>query len=498
MANISKDEIVQSVPQTGFFGQPKGLFTTFFTEFWERFSYYGMRAILLFYMYEEVVNGGLGIESGTAKSIMAIYGSLVYMSGIIGGWIADRLLGTQKTVFYGGVFIMFGHIALALPFGITALFISMFLIIIGTGLLKPNVSNVVGDMYSAKDIRRDSGFSIFYMGINMGALIAPLIVGTLGQKYNYHIGFGVAAVGMFLGLIVFIITRKKYLGLAGTYVPNPLGEGEKKKVYTRFILGAIVIAVLATIGIQTGLLTINRFTYLVSFLAIIIPTIYFIVMYRSDKITKDEQSRLLAYIPLFIAAMAFWAIQEQGSIILADYANKRTELSFLGFGIQSSWFQSLDPLFVVLLAPVFAALWMKLGVRQPSTTRKFSFGLIFAGLSFVIMVIPAMIHSGSDSLASPLWLLLSFFIVVLGELCLSPVGLSATTKLAPAAFSAQTMSLWFLSNASAQGINAQIVKLFTPETEVAYFGIIGGIVIVLGIILFIIAPKIQRYMKGVN
>ena len=303
---------------------------------------------------------------------------------------------------------------------------------------------------------------------------------------------------MFLGLVVFVLTRKKYLGLAGTYVPNPLEPGEKKKVYTRFGVGAVAIAIIAAIGIQTGLLTMNRFTYIVSFLAIIIPTIYFVVMYRSKKITEDERSRLLAYIPLFIAAMAFWAIQEQGSIVLADYANKRTDLSFMGIEIQSSWFQSLDPLFIIILAPIFASLWMKLGTRQPTTTRKFSFGLIFGGLSFVVMVIPAMMHSGTETLASPLWLLLSFFIVVLGELCLSPVGLSATTKLAPAAFSAQTMSLWFLSNASAQGINAQIVKLFTPETEVAYFGIIGGIVMVLGVILYIIAPKIQRFMKGVN
>lgn len=498
MANFNKEKIVQSVPQTGFFGQPKGLFTAFFTEFWERFSYYGMRAILLFYMYDEIVNGGLGMDDGVARSIMAVYGSLVYMSGIIGGWIADRLLGTQRTVFYGGIFIMFGHIVLALPAGVTALFVSMFLIVIGTGLLKPNVSNIVGDFYSAQDMRRDSGFSIFYMGINMGALIAPLIVGTLGQDYNYHLGFGTAAIGMFLGLIIFVVTRKKYLGLAGTYVPNPLKKEEKKKVYSRFAIGAIIIAALVTIGIETELLTINSFTYVVSFLAVTIPAAYFIVMYRSDKITSDERSRLLAYIPLFIAAMAFWAIQEQGAIVLADYANKRTELSFMGLEIKSSWFQSLDPLFIILLAPVFATLWMKLGVRQPSTSRKFAFGLIFGGLSFVIMVIPAMMHSGTDTLASPLWLLLSFFIVVLGELCLSPVGLSATTKLAPTAFSAQTMSLWFLSNASAQGINAQIVKLFNPDTEVAYFGIIGGIVVLLGVLLFFLAPKIQRYMKGVH
>lgn len=498
MSQFNKDEIVQSVPQTGFFGQPKGLFTAFFTEFWERFSYYGMRAILLFYMYDEVVNGGLGMDDGTAKSIMAVYGSLVYMSGIIGGWIADRLLGTRKTVFYGGIFIMFGHIALALPFGITAFFVSMFLIIVGTGLLKPNVSNIVGDMYSDADARRDSGFSIFYMGINMGALIAPLIVGTLGQEYNYHLGFGAAAIGMFLGLLVFMVTRKKYLGLAGSYVPNPLKEDEKKRVYTRFAIGAVVIFILGWIGIVTGLLTINRFTYLVSFLAIIIPTLYFIVMYRSDKITEVERSRLLAYIPLFIASMVFWAIQEQGSIILADYANKRTQLSFLGFELHSSWFQTLNPLFIIMFAPVFAWLWMKLGKRQPTTTRKFSLGIILAGLSFLVMIIPAVIHQDVTAMVSPMWLVLSFLIVVLGELCLSPVGLSATTKLAPAAFSAQTMSLWFLSNASAQGINAQIVKLYTPENEIYYFGIIGGIAIGLGILLFAVAPKIQKFMRGVN
>lgn len=497
MSRYSKEEIVQSVPQKGFFGHPKGLFTLFFTEFWERFSYYGMRALLLYYMYTEVASGGLGIDDGTAKSIMAIYGSLVYMSGIIGGWIADRLLGTQQTVFYGGVLIMAGHLVLALPAGTTALFISMFLIVVGTGLLKPNVSSVVGDLYSPSDVRRDSGFSIFYMGINMGALIAPLIVGTLGQEYNYHLGFGVAAVGMLLGLAVFLATKRKYLGLAGTYVPNPLERDEKKKVFTRIGLGAVAIIIVGAITIPAGILTINRFTYLVSFLGIIIPTLYFIVMYRSPKTDADEKSRLLAYIPLFIAAIMFWAIQEQGSIILAEYADKRTDLSFLGIELQSSWFQSLNPLFIVVLAPLFAGLWVKMGERQPSTSKKFSLGLLFAGLSFLVMIIPASMN-GTESLVSPVWLVLSFLLVVIGELCLSPVGLSATTKLAPEAFSAQTMSLWFLSNASAQAINAQIVKLYTPETEIIYFGVIGGIAILLGAMLFMLSSKIQHFMKGVR
>lgn len=497
MATIDKEKIVQSVPQKGFFGEPKGLFTLFFTEFWERFSYYGMRALLLFYMYNEVADGGLGIDDGTAKSIMAIYGSLVYMSGIIGGWIADRLIGTQRTVFYGGVFIMLGHIVLALPAGMIGFFISMFLIVIGTGLLKPNVSNIVGDLYSPKDIRRDSGFSIFYMGINMGALIAPFIVGTLGQSYNYHLGFGIAAIGMFIGLVVFLITRKKYLGLAGTYVPNPLEAGEKRKVYTRFLFGAIIVGIIAVIAIKLGYLTMTSFTYVVSILGILIPATYFFVMYRSPKTSADERSRLIAYIPLFIAAIMFWSIQEQGAIILAEYADKRTQLDIWGITLKSSWFQSLDPMFIILLAPVFASLWVKMGERQPSTSRKFSFGLFFAGLSFLVMIIPATMY-GTDTLVSPIWLVLSFFLVVLGELCLSPVGLSATTKLAPAAFSAQTMSLWFLSNASAQAINALIVPLYTAETEVVYFGVIGGLSILLGVLLFATAPFIQKFMKGVR
>lgn len=496
-SNITKEEVLKSVPQTGFFGQPRGLFTLFFTEFWERFSYYGMRALLLYYMYTEVSAGGLGFTDGTAKSIMAIYGSLVYMSGIIGGWIADRLLGTQKTVFYGGTLIMIGHIVLALPAGSTALFISMFLIVIGTGLLKPNVSNVVGDLYSPQDNRRDSGFSIFYMGINMGAFIAPLIVGTLGQEYNFHLGFGVAAIGMFLGLVVFLITRKKNLGLAGTYVPNPLKKNEKRKVYTRFAIGGIVLVAAAFLTIPTGIMTINRFTYLVSILGIIIPALYFFVMYRSPKTNADEKSRLLAYIPLFVAAIMFWAIAEQGSIILAEYADKRTQLSAFGITLKSSWFQSLNPLFIIALAPIFAGLWMKMGDRQPTTSKKFSYGLFFAGLSFLVMIIPASL-GGPDTLVSPIWLVLSFFLVVVGELLLSPVGLSATTKLAPQAFSAQTMSLWFLSNASAQAINAQIVKLYTPETEIIYFGAIGGMAILIGILLYAFSGKIQVYMRGVR
>ncbi|MCS0670670.1 peptide MFS transporter [Cytobacillus firmus] len=497
MSDFNRQKIVESVPQKGFFGHPKGLFTLFFTEFWERFSYYGMRAILVFYMYYEVSKGGLGLDEPTALAIMSIYGSLVYMSGIIGGWIADRLLGTSRAVFYGGILIMLGHIALSIPGSLAMFFVSMVLIVLGTGLLKPNVSSVVGDIYSPEDNRRDAGFSIFYMGINLGGFLAPLIVGTVGMDYNFHLGFAIAAVGMFFGLLVFVFTKKKNLGLAGTYVSNPLSPDEKGKVYTRIGLGAAVVAILVAVGIPTGLLTFDSFIALVGVLGIGLPIIYFTVMYRSPKTTEVERSRIIAYIPLFIASVMFWAIQEQGSTILANYADKRTQLDFMGLDISPAWFQSLNPLFIIFFAPVFAWLWVKLGDRQPSVPQKFSLGLLFAGLSFLVILLPAYL-GGTDSLVSPLWLVLSYFIVVLGELCLSPVGLSATTKLAPAAFSAQTMSLWFLSNAAAQAINAQIVKFYSPETEMTYFGVIGAAAIVLSIILFMLSPKIQGYMKGVR
>ncbi|GIN86648.1 putative transporter YclF [Heyndrickxia sporothermodurans] len=497
MSDSNRQKILQSVPQRGFFGHPKGLFTLFFTEFWERFSYYGMRAILVYYMYYEVSKGGLGLDEPTALAIMSIYGSLVYMSGIIGGWMADRLLGTSKAIFFGGILIMLGHIALSVPGNVTMFFISMVLIVLGTGLLKPNVSSVVGEIYSEEDNRRDAGFSIFYMGINLGGFIAPLTAGTIGMNINFHLGFALAAIGMFIGLLIFIITKKKNLGLAGTMIANPLSPSEKRKIFKFIGLGAVIIAIACVITIAYGILTIKSLITLIGILGFVIPTIYFIVMYRSPKTSKVERSRIIAYIPLFIASVMFWAIQEQGSTILANYADKRTQLYFAGIHISPAWFQSLNPLFIIIFSPVFAWIWVKLGNRQPSIPKKFSLGLLFAGLSFIIILLPAY-FGGTNSLVNPLWLVFSYFVVVIGELCLSPVGLSATTKLAPAAFSAQTMSLWFLSNAAAQALNAQIVKFYTPETEMVYFGVIGGASIVLGIILLIISPIIQRFMKGVR
>lgn len=480
-----------------FLGQPKGLSTLFFTEMWERFSYYGMRAILIFFIYDSVMNGGLGLPKATALSIMSIYGAMVYMSSVIGGWLADRILGTRKTVFYGGIFIMLGHIVLAAPLGIAALFVSIFLIVIGTGMLKPNVSGMVGHLYSKEDLRRDTGFSIFYMGINIGSLLAPLIVGWLGQTYSYHLGFSIAAIGMFFGLLQYYFQGKTSLKGIGEAPTNPINDSEKKQFARSIILAALAIVVVFGGAAITGHLTIQFFVDVISVLGIIVPVYYFVKMYTSKEVTKEERSRVLAYIPLFLAAIVFWSLEEQGSSILALFADERTQSTLFGFTIRSSWYQSLNPIFVVLLTPFFVWLWTKLGKKQPSTVVKFSIGLVFAGLSFVILVLPGVFY-GTNGRVSPIWLILSFFIMIVGELCLSPVGLSITTKLAPKAFESQTVAIWLLADAASQAINAQIAPFYTKNTESAYFGIVGGVAIIAGLVLLMFTKPIKRLMGGIN
>ena len=468
----------------GFFGQPKGLSTLFFTEMWERFSYYGMRALLIYYMYDTVTNGGLGLPRASALAIMSIYGSLIYMSSIVGGWVSDRVLGAKRTVFFGGIFIMLGHIVLALPFGVSTLFISMALIIIGTAFLKPNVSGMVGHLYSKTDLRRDAGFSIFYMGINLGAMIAPIIVGTLGQNYNYHLGFSLAAIGMFFGLLQYVIQGRKTLDGVGTVAPNPLSQEERKGFIRNLVIALIVIVAIFGGAQVTGHLTIDFFINTISVLGILLPLYYFIKMLTSKDVTTDEKPKVWAYIPLFIAAIIFWSLQEQGYSILALFASERTQSTLFGMTIPASWYQSLNPIFIFSFIPVFVTLWTNLG-------------LLFAGLSFLLMMLPCMLY-GTSGKVSPLWLIGSFLIVVIAELCLSPVGLSATTKLAPKAFESQTIAIWFLADASSQAINAQIARFYTPGTESMYFGIVGVVAIVGAVLLFTIKEPIKKLMGSIR
>jgi len=496
------EEILQPEHHTGSKkGHPKGLYVLFTTEMWERFNFYGMRALLTLFL----VNA-LAFSDKDSSIIYGGFLGLCYLTPMLGGFVADRYLGNRNCIMLGGLVMGIGQLLLFmsgstfdtnLELAKTLMWIALGTIILGNGFFKPNISSMVGQLYHKGDNRLDSAFTIFYMGINLGGFLAPIIVGEIGMNYSFHLGFGLAAVGMLLGLIVFMMTKKKNLGLAGTVVPNPLSKEEKKKVYSSIGIAIVVLAIILAITIPLGFLTFESFITIVGILGFLIPAIYFTVMYRSPKTTRDERSRLIAYIPLFLAAVMFWAIQEQGSTILATYADKRTQLEFAGFHLSPTIFQSINPLFIIIFAPVFAWIWVKLGNRQPSVSKKFSIALLFAGLSFIIMMLPAYL-GGENTLVSPLWLVLSYFLVVVGELCLSPVGLSATTKLAPKAFSAQTMSLWFLSSAAAQALNAQIAPLFTKISEVAYFGILGGVAILLSIILFLLSPMIQNKMKGIK
>lgn len=490
---------------TAFFGQPRGLSTLFFTEMWERFSYYGMRAILLFYMYYAVTKGGLGMDQTTAASVMSIYGSLVYLSSVAGGWLSDRVWGPRRTVFIGGVLIMLGHIVLALPMGIGALYVSIALIVAGTGLLKPNVSDMVGGLYSENDRRRDAGFSMFVFGINLGSAIAPWAVPwasegfglhLFGDHFNFHAGFSLAAVGMFLGLLQYYYGGKKYLPQAGLEPTDPIKKKDLNRIMGRVGLGVLALVIVIAIMAMVGQLNIDNIITLITILAIAIPVYYFVLMLRSPKVSKVERSRVWAYIPLFIAAAIFWGIEESGSVVLALFAEQRTVLHIGGWHFAAANFQTLNPVFIMILTPFFVWLWEN-WKNQPSAPSKFAAGLIFAGLSYVWMALPGTLY-GTSGRVSPFWLVGSWFIVEIAEMLISPIGLSVTTKLAPKAFKSQMMSMWFLADATGQAVNSQIVKYYSSATEVPYFLAIGVVSVFVGIVMFFFSKKIHSLMAGVN
>ena len=493
-------EIIESVPRKGFFGHPKGLLTLFITEFWERFSYYGMKSILLYYLYYATSKGGFGLKETDAMIIVTLYGALVMMSTIIGGWFADRLIGARKAIIYGAILIMFGHILMSIPGNFAMLLIALALIIIGSGLLKPSMSTNVNELYVKEDSRIDAGFTIFYMSVNLGAWISPFIVGQLHSSFGFHAGFAAAAVGMFFGLIWFVMTQKNTLGFTGLNVPNPLSKGEGKKVAIIATGITILIAIILFIFKLFGMLNLEGITWIMTFFGLGIPAVYLTYMYTHPKTSSDEKSRLLAYIPLFIAAVIFWAIQEQGATVLAEFADQKTQLDLkpllgIDYVIPAAFFQSLNPMFIVIFAPVFSMLWVKLGKFNPSTPLKFAIALIFAGLGYIAMVYPIM---SGEQLINPLWLVLSFFLIVLGELCISPIGLSTTTRMAPQAFTTQMLSVWFLSNAAAQGLNAQLVQIYGAVDPASYFGYMGLVAIGLAVLLIVLVPIIKKAMRGVH
>ena len=490
----------KKVEQT-FFGQPKALFTLFQTELWERFSYYGMRAILIYYLYASVTasNAGLGLPKAQAMAIVSIYGALVYLSGIVGGWFADRVLGASQTIFIGGILITLGHIVLAIPFGLISLFISLFFIILGTGLLKPNISNMVGHLYEADDPRRDTGFNIFVIGINIGSLLAPIIVGTVGQSINYHLGFSLAAVGMVFALFVYWFGRMKQFPEIGNKPSNPLTPKETKSLLVKLSIGLVICLVAGFLLYRADPANfVNNFISVLSMAGIVIPVIYFALMFTSNKVSSTERKQLLAYLPLFFSAIIFWLVEEQSSTVIAVWGETRSNLNpnILGFTIHidPSWYQLLNPLFIVVLTPVFVWLWNKMGDRQPSAVTKFGLGLLLTGISYLIMALPGLLH-GTNGRASFMWLVVMFAVQMSGELLISPVGLSVSTRLAPIAFQSQMVALWFLSDSTSQAVNALITPYFTKGTEVVFFSVLGFICIGVGIVLFLIKKPILKLMN---
>ncbi len=475
-----------------FFGHPLGLFTLFNTELWERFSYYGMRAILLFYLTDTVADGGLGLDDTLGTAMVAAYGTGVYLLSVIGGWLADRVIGARRSVLYGGIVIAAGHVSLTIP-GAGFSYLGIMLVALGTGLLKPNVSSMVGELYSREDSRRDSAFSIFYMGINIGSLLAPILVGVARAIGGYHAGFAVAAVGMGIALVFFVLGRG-LLGGAGDVAPNPLTPADRPAV-TRTVL-AILVGVLVALAIAwavSGGFGATTFVDALSYLAFAAPVATLWVMFRSPKVTDHERSRLRAYVPLFVAAMLFWMIFEQAASTLAAYAENRTDLEVLGRTLSPEVFQSINPALIILLAPFFAWLWVRLDDRPP-TAVKFAIGLTFAALSFVFLAGASAYFADEKS---PPWVLgVVYLVQTVGELCLSPVGLAATTLLAPKAFRGQAMALWFLAPAAGNAITAQLVQVTEGASDTAYFGGIGLVALVFAGGMFAIAPWVTRHIRA--
>ncbi len=439
---------IETADTSGWGGHPRGLTTLFFTEMWERFSYYGMRAFLILYMTAPATLGGLGFSDADAASVYGTYTGSVWLAAIFGGIAADRLLGQYRSVLLGGVIIALGHFTLAfkaLPFFYTGLA----LIVIGTGLLKPNVSTLVGSLYQPGDTRRDAGFSIFYMGINLGAFLGPLIAGYLAQRVDWHLGFASAGFGMALGLTQYVLGRERL---------RPGLERLKQQ-----------------------------------------PTAAATAQGDGALFTATEWKRIGAVVIFFVFASLFWGAYEQAGSTLNLFADRFTRLSLFGFSFPSSWFQSVQPIFVILLAPAFAMLWSRMGSREPSSPAKFALGLLFVGLAFVVLVpAGAAAQSGAGVRVSPWWLIVSYFVMELGELCLSPVGLSVVTKLAPARAVGLMMGVWFLSNSAGNWLAGWAAGFFSELPLVTLFGISAGVTLGSAFLLLLLIQPVRKLMGGVH
>jgi POT family proton-dependent oligopeptide transporter len=489
-----------SASQRTWLGHPRGLATLFFTETWERFSFYGMRALLVLFMVAAIDKGGLGFNDTKATAIYGLYLAGVYLTGLPGGWIADRLIGQQRAVWYGGIVIALGHFTLAIP-SHESFFIGLILIVLGTGLLKPNASAMVGDLYPEGGARRDAGFSIYYMGINLGGFVGPLVCGYLGQKVNWHYGFGAAGVGMVLGLIQYRWTLG-YLGGAGRRPVRRFEDANaerrsRTRGWTWLAAGLALFGLLIALG-YGGLIVYPpvQLALWSGFVILALGVGFLAWVYFRGRLDARERRRLIALAILFLVQVLFWAGYEQAGSNFNLFAERYTELSIFGWGFPASWFQSENSLLIIVLAPFFAWLWIGLGRRNldPSTPLKFALGLVFVGFGFLVMTGAALIVVAGHKVL-PTWLALTYLLHTIGELCLSPVGLSATTKLAPRRFGGRMMGTWFLFLALGELLAGLIAGRFSAK-EVSdmphIYLAIAAVTIAVGILLALFSRLIQR------
>jgi proton-dependent oligopeptide transporter, POT family len=497
----------------GFFGHPIGLSTLFATEMWERFSYYGIRPLLILFMTTSLLSGGFGFERPQASAIVGIYAASVYLASLPGGWVADRLFGLRRAIQIGAVLITLGHLSIGLTSFFerqTPFFIGLILIVLGTGLLKPNISAIVGDLYPEGGARRDAGFSIFYMGINLGATLGQIFTGLLGEKVGFGWGFGVAGVGMLAGLIWYTALAKRTLGNIGvepTRDPDTVVQA-KRESQTKLWLGiGIAILLLVVVLASTGVITIDPQTVAsyMTYVLVGIAVVYFGYIFIAGGLQGDERKRVLVIAVLFVAAAIFWAAFEQAPTSLNLFAKDFTDRQWGSFEVPALWYQSINSFFIIVFAPVFAALWLWLGKRNIniSSPFKFALALALAGVGFLIMIFPAnmLVAANGAIKVSGIWLTLSYLFQTFGELSLSPVGLSSMTKLSPRRFVGQMMGIWFLATSVGNLIAGLVGGSVDPEkleqtpmlftwTTIALFAS--------AVVLAILAIPIAKMMRNVE
>ena len=431
-----------------FFGHPIGLRTLFLTEMWERMSYYGMRALLVLYMTGAVTgfNPGLGWSQVESQAIYGIYSGMVYFMVVPGGWIADNILGHQKAVLIGALIIALGHFTLAIPIEQT-FFLGLIFVVLGTGLLKGNISTIVGQLYEGQDDKRDAGYTIFYMSINIGSTLGFLICSWLGEKIGWHWGFGAAGIGMAFGVIQFI-KHRNLLGDAGMH-PNEMSD-EKRKKYTNYLKVSLIGMFLVIGAGLLGFFTIDPrfFAEQFAYFLTIIAGLYFVYLFLFAGLNATERKNLILLFLLFIGAAAFWSGFDQSAGSLNIFARDYTNLAILGYEIPVGWLQFANPVIVVLFAPIFAGIWAQLARKNldPSLPLKFAIGLLLMALSFFVMIIAVNIALESSPVGMQ-WLLLTYLFQTWGELALSPIGLSAFSRYGPKRYMGQMFGLWFLASA---------------------------------------------------